>query len=105
MLISMLSPLLLFAGAGSRRPPRTKSSTRRSNPRFDESEGKYVVPPSNQRQQTRDAAYMRREQEKAEQKNRAKRAKYDNLQSLAHMSKNEYRELRKTDFYDLPRTS
>ena len=63
------------------------------------------MPPSNWKQRARGAAYMKRDQERAEREDRSKRAKYDNLQSLAKMSKEEYRELRKTDFYALPRSS
>ena len=63
------------------------------------------MPPSNRKQRARDAAYMKRDQERAEREEHAKRSKYDNLQSLAKMSKEEYCELRKTNFYALPRTS
>src|SRR3954467_707581 len=101
----MLSPPLLFTGDGSSRPRRTKAKSQRGNPRYDEAQGQFIVPPSNRKQQARDAAYMRRDQERAEREERAKRAKYDNLQSLNKMSKVEFRELRKTNFYALPRTS
>lgn len=101
----MLSPSLLFTGSSSRRPPRTKAKMKRGDPRYDESEGQYIVPPSNHRQQARDAAFMQREQERAEEEKHAKRAKYDNIQSLASMSKQEYCEPRKSNFYELPRTS
>jgi len=101
----MLSPSLLFTGDGSSRPRRTKAKSQRGTPRYDEAQGQFIVPPSNRKQQARDAAYMKWDQERAEREERAKRAKYDNLQSLNKMSKVEFRELRKTDFYALPRTS
>src|SRR3954468_21483530 len=101
----MLSPSLLFIGDGSSRPRRTKAKSQRGNPRYDEAQVQFIVPLSNRKQWARDAAYMKRDQERDEREECAKRAKYDNLQSLAKMSKGEYRELRKTDFYALPRTN
>src|SRR4051812_19866101 len=101
----MLSPSLLFTGDGSSRPRRTKAKSQRGTPRYDEAHGQFIVPPSNQRQHERDAAYLRREQERTEREDRAKKAKYDNLQFLAKMSKEEFHELRETDFYELPRTN
>src|SRR3954462_1946103 len=101
----MISPSLLFTGDGSRRPRRTKAKSQRGNPRYDEAQGQFIVPPSNHKQQARDAAYLKGDQERAEREDRPKKDKYDNLQSLAKMSKEEYHELRKTNFYALPRTS
>src|SRR4051812_6051836 len=98
----MLSPSLLFTGDGSSRPRRTKAKSQRGNPRYDEAQGQFIVPPSNRKQWARDAAYMKRDHERAEREDRAKKAKYDNLQTLDKMSKDEYRELRKIYFYALP---
>ena len=109
MLIPLLSPLCLFIGSSrhkqmSHNPNKvTQKDKRGTRAYLDETEDGRRV------QRDRGAAAREAAQKRAEEafieKERAEKARFDNLDTVIGMGKSEFRAMRKQTFFDLPYNS